>query len=50
MKNVDGEQLNFGYYTNIEDAIRIRDYLEKINWNCTVWNNHKIEIVEELTG
>ena len=50
MKNVDGEQLNFGYYTNIEDAIRIRDYLEKINWNYTVWNNHKIEIVEELTG
>ena len=43
-KFVDGKLISFGYYDNYDDALLMRDYLEKINWERNVWlaNRKKI--------
>lgn len=36
-KYIDGKMMNFGYYDDYDDALKMRDYLEEINWNHNIW-------------
>lgn len=38
-KYVNGKYVIFGYYDDLDMAIKIRDYLETINWDMKLWNN-----------
>lgn len=49
-KTVDGKQLDYGVFKDLDTAMKIRDYLENINWNYHYWTNNKKKIVEEITG
>ena len=46
-KNIEGKPCGFGYYKNIDVAVRVRDYLEDISWNVTKWKNNREKVVEE---
>ena len=48
-KNVNGKQIDYGLFHDLDTAIKIRDYLESINWDYNDWNMHKKEIVEEIS-
>ena len=48
-KTVDGKQLDYGIYKDLDTALKIRDYLENIDWNYTQWTNNKKQIVNEVT-
>ena len=44
-KFVNGKYKNFGYYHDKEIAIKIRNYLENINWNIELFNQTKEDII-----
>lgn len=46
-KNIHGKRKGFGYYTDLDVAVRVRDYLEEISWNLTKWQNEREQIIEE---
>ena len=46
-KNVDGKSKGFGYYSTVDVAVKVRDYLESIHWNVTKWQKEKSKVVEQ---
>lgn len=49
-KYINGKYVNFGYYDSEENAFKIRDYLEKINWDINKWKSNKYRVVGELAN
>lgn len=49
-KNVDGKKYFYGYYDTYEEAMKIRDYLESIDWDRSYWLANKDNIKENLLG
>jgi len=47
-KYVNGKYVHFGYYDNEDTAIHVRNYLESINWNFSLWENNKSKVVGEI--
>lgn len=47
-KSVDGVQKDYGIFKDLDTAIRIRDYLESINWNYETWKKNKDGLVEAI--
>lgn len=45
-KNIQGKPKGFGYYPNLDVAVKVRDYLEKISWNNVKWQSEKEKVVE----
>jgi hypothetical protein len=43
-KTVDKELLYFGRYKTLEDAIKVRDYLEKYGWSKNISTNFKCSL------
>ncbi|MBQ6219989.1 MAG: hypothetical protein IJH63_00530 [Methanobrevibacter sp.] len=46
-KSLHGKSFQFGYYNNLNVAVKVRDYLEDIQWNVNRWQNEKERIVKE---
>jgi len=46
-KNIKGKPKGFGYYKDIDVAVKVRDYLEDISWNLNKWKNNREKVVEE---
>lgn len=44
-KSIDGKQRVFGSYRNIQDARKVRNYLERNDWKCD-----DLEKLQELLG
>lgn len=49
-KRIGDKNHFFGYYNNYEDAMKIRDYLESIEWDYGCWLTNKNYIKEDLLG
>ena len=49
-KYINGKYVSFGYYDDEETAVKVRDYLEKINWDINVWEYNKNSVVGELAN
>ena len=49
-KYMNGKYVNFGYYDNEDTAIYVRNYLESINWNFSLWKDNKSRIVGETSN
>lgn len=47
-KYINGKYVSFGYYDDEESAFKVRDYLEKINWDIDKWESNKYCVVGEL--
>ena len=47
-KTVNGKQKDYGVYKELDTAIKIRDYLESINWDKDTWNNTKQDVMLEV--
>lgn len=47
-KLIDGKMKSYGYYDNYDDALKVRKYLESIDWNYDFWFENKDEIIGEL--
>ena len=45
-KYINGKYVIFGYYDDLDMAVKIRDYLESINWDVKVWNNNNYGVGE----
>ena len=43
-KRINGKQKCFGYYNNKETAIKVRDYLESVDWDLDLFENIKTKI------
>ena len=48
-KTKNGKTKDYGDYDDLNVAIKIRDYLETINWNTIQWEQNKDKIIEEIT-
>lgn len=46
-KNIHGKRKGFGYYNDLDVAVKVRDKLEEISWNVTRWHNEREKIIEE---
>lgn len=46
-KTIHGKSFNFGYYNDLNVAVKVRDSLEDISWNVARWKNEKERIVKE---
>ena len=46
-KSLNGKFKAFGYYADVDVAVKVRDYLESIQWNIAKWQNEKDRVVEE---
>ena len=46
-KNLHGKPHGFGYYSTLDVAVRVRDYLETIAWNLNKWQNEKEKVIQE---
>lgn len=44
-KYMDGKLMTFGYYDNYDDAVKMRNYLEGINWNHSVWLANRNNVI-----
>ncbi len=49
-KYINGKYVNFGYYDDERTAVKVRDYLEKINWDINKWESNKYSVVGELVN
>ena len=49
-KNVNGKNKGFGYYKSVDVAVKVRDYLESIQWNVAKWQIEKLKVVEEANN
>jgi len=46
-KNIKGKRKGFGYYTDLDVAVKVRDRLEEMSWNVTRWHKEREKIIEE---
>lgn len=46
-KNIHGKRKGFGYYKDLDVAVKVRDKLEEMSWNLTRWQNEREKIIEE---
>lgn len=46
-KNIKGKRQGFGYYDDLDVAVKVRDKLEEMSWNLTRWQNERDIIIEE---
>lgn len=46
-RTVNGKQLTFGVYEDKEFAVRVRDYLESIDWDKDLWNECRVRFLLE---
>ena len=45
-KTINGVKYDYGSFRNLELTIRLRDYLESIDWDMDTWNQNKEELIE----
>lgn len=46
-KNIKGKRKGFGYYDNLDVAVKVRDKLEEMSWNLTLWQTQRDKIIVE---
>lgn len=47
-KYLDGKLVSFGYYDDYDVAVKVRDYLEKINWKRSVWMANRVNVLNQI--